>query len=322
MVIQNHSVSPLKLQEVERIKTLVDQFNVVGLARIEKVPAKALHNLRETLRGDVVITMSKKKLIRRAFANSGKENLVEFSDQITGISALLFTNMNPIKLAQFLESKAVKGPAKPGDIAPADIMVKGGDTKIAPGPIISELNQHLKVPTMIKNGTIHIRSDSITHHTGDLISEKQAQLLGRLGLEPMTIKLDFYSAWEGGEILAEEVLHMDIEAILNNVRLAASQAMNLALGLGMITEDTVVPLIQKAARSAVGLAMELPMYFPELLDQYMAKATRQATVLNAAALGLELTQPATSEPKSSKKEEKPEEKEEDDEPTGLGSLFG
>lgn len=320
MVVQHNTVSPLKLQEVERIKELVDQFNVVGLARIEKVPAKALHNLRDTLRGDVVITMSKKKLIRRAFVDSGKENLVDLSNQITGISALLFTNMNPIKLAQFLESKAVKGPAKPGDIAPADIMVKEGDTKIAPGPIISELNQYLKVPTMIKNGTIHIRSDSVTHHQGDLINEKQAQLLGRLGLEPMTIKLDFYSAWENGEILAEEILHMDVEAILNDVRLAASQALNLALGLNMITEETAVPLIQKAHRSAVGVAMDLPLFFPELLSQYIAKATQQATVLNAAAFGLDLTQSATSEPEPSKKEEEPEEKEE--EPAGLGSLFG
>ncbi|MHA1672455.1 MAG: 50S ribosomal protein L10 [Promethearchaeota archaeon] len=321
MVVQNHAVSPQKLQEVERIKDLVDKFNVVGLARIEKVPAKALHNLRETLRGDVVITMSKKKLIRRAFVKSGKDNLEEFSNQIVGITALLFTDMNPIKLAHFLESKAVMGPAKPGDIAPSDITVKAGDTKIAPGPIISELNQNLKVPTLIKNGTIHIRVDTITHHQGDLINEKQAQLLGRLGLEPMTIKLDFYSAWESGEILPEEVLHMDMEAILDDVRLAASQAMNLALELGIITEETVVPMIQKAARGAVGLAMELPMYFPELLDQYVSKATRQATLLNAAALGLELAQPAASEPEPSKKKAEPEEKEEE-EPTGLGSLFG
>lgn len=320
MVIQDHKVSPVKLQEVKRIRDLIDEFNVIGLARIEKVPAKALHNLRDTLRGDVVITMSKKKLLRRAFADAGKDNLVEFAEQLKGISALLFTNMNPIKLAQFLESKAVKGPAKPGDIAPGDITVKEGDTKIAPGPIISELNQHLKVQTMIKNGTIHIRSDKVTHHAGDLISEKQAQLLGRLGLEPMTIKLDFYSAWEAGEILPEEVLHLDMEEILGNVRLAASQALNLALGLEIITDETITPMMQKAVRSALGIAMDLPIFVPELLDQYVAKATRQATVLNAAALGLDLT-PASSASEPEVEEKEPE-KEEEEEPAGLGALFG
>ncbi|WP_457557861.1 50S ribosomal protein L10 [Candidatus Harpocratesius sp.] len=320
MVVNDHKISPVKIQEVARIRKLIDEFNAIGLARIEKVPAKALHNLRDSLRGDVVITVSKKKLLRRAFTESGKENLVELADQIQGITALLFTNMNPIKLAQYLESKAVKGPAKPGDIAPADITVKAGDTKIAPGPIISELNQFLKVPTMIKNGTIHIRSDTITHHQGDIINEKQAQLLARLGLEPMTIKLDFYSAWEKGEIIPEEVLHLDEEEIMGNVRLAASQALNLALNVGMITDETITPLIQKAAKNAISLALELPIIIPDLLEQYVQKAIRQASVVNAAALGIEVAQPAASEPEPSKKEEPKEE--EKDEPAGLGALFG
>lgn len=322
MVVSGGRISEAKIQEVKRIQKLIEQFNCIGLARIEKVPAKALHNLRDTLRGDVVITVSKKKLLRRAFEASKKPNLVELADQITGITALLFTNMNPIKLAQYLESKAVKGPAKPGDVAPSDIVVKAGDTKLAPGPIISELTQNLKVQTMIKGGTIHIRADAVTHHKGDVINEKQAQLLSRLGIEPMTIKLDFYSAWENGEILPEEVLHLNEEEILGNVRLAASQALNLALSLNIITDETITPMIQKAARNAIGLALELPIFVPELLDQYLAKATRQATVVNAAAFGLEIAQPSASSEEDASKEEEPEKEEEESEPTGLGSLFG
>ena len=314
-MVKQANVSAAKIQEVEKIKNLVKDFKVIGLAKLEKVPAKALHNLRDTLRGDVVIRMSKKKLIQRAFKESGKKNLSDLADQINGITAMLFTDMNPIKLAQFLESKAVKGPAKPGDIAPVDIVVKAGDTKIAPGPIISELNQNLRVQTLIKNGTIHIRSDAITHHVGDLIDSKQAQLLGRLGIEPMTIKLDFYSAWESGEIIPAEVLHLDLNQILDNVRLAVSEALNLSLELGMITDDTIKPLMIKAIRSSYALALNLPIFIPELVDQYMAKATREAGAINGAVFGDE--EETESENKS---EPEPEKKEE--EPSGLGSLFG
>lgn len=321
-MMQTTNISPAKLKEVERIKKLANEYNVIGIANVEKVPAKALHDLRDQLRGDVVITMSKKKLIQKAFDQLEKENLTEFVEQISGISALLFTDMNPIKLAQFLESKAVKGPAKGGDIAPAEIMVKAGDTKLAPGPIISELNQHLKAPTMIKDGTIHIRQDKVTHQKGDLITDKQAQLLARLGVEPMTIKLDFYSAWEEGDILPAEVLHMDIDEILGNVRLGASQAVNLALGLGMITKETVDPLLTKAIREAFAFAMDIPLFIPDLLEQYISKAVSQATVLNAAAMGLELAQPATASTPSEEKPAEEEEEEEDDEPAGLGALFG
>ena len=306
-------VSAAKVQEVEKIKALVKDFKVVGLAKLEKVPAKALHNLRDTLRGDVVIRMSKKKLIQKAFRESKKKNLIDLADNIFGITAMLFTNMNPIKLAQFLESKAVKGAAKPGDIAPGDIVVKAGDTKIAPGPIISELSQNLKVQTLIKNGTIHILNDKVTHTAGQLIDAKQAQLLGRLGLEPMTIKLDFYSAWEDGEIIPTEVLHLDVNAILDNVRLAASESLNLALGLGMVTSETIKPLMAKAIRSSVALALNLPIFIPEMVDQYMAKATREASAINGVVFEGEEQPESEEEPEPEKKEE---------EPAGLGSLFG
>lgn len=312
-MVQRSKVSASKLQEVENIMTLVKDYKVIGLAKLEKVPAKALHNLRDTLRGDVVIRMSKKKLIQRAFKESKKKNLVELADSIFGITAMLFTNMNPIKLAQFLESKAVKGPAKPGDIAPIDILVKAGDTKIAPGPIISELTQNLRLQTLIKNGTIHIRNDKVTHTVGQLIDAKQAQLLGRLGLEPMTIKLDFYSAWEDGEIIPAEVLHLDVNAILDNVRLAVSEAMNLALELGMVTSETIKPLMAKAIRSSFALALNLPIFIPEMVDQYMAKATREAIAINGVIFeGEEQPEP----------EEEPEPEKKEEEPAGLGSLFG
>ena len=312
-MVQQAKVSAVKVQEVEKIKALVKDFKVVGLAKLEKVPAKALHNLRDTLRGDVVIRMSKKKLIQKAFKESKKKNLIDLADHIFGITAMLFTNMNPIKLAQFLESKAVKGAAKPGDIAPGDIIVKAGDTKIAPGPIISELSQNLKLQTLIKNGTIHIRNDKVTHTAGQLIDAKQAQLLGRLGLEPMTIKLDFYSAWEDGEIIPTEVLHLDVNTILDNVRLAASEALNITLGLGMITSDTIKPIMAKAIRSLIALAMNLPIFIPEMVDQYMAKATREASALNGAVFE------SDEQPKS---EEEPEPEKKEEEPAGLGSLFG
>ena len=312
-MVQRGNVSTTKLQEVEKIMALVKDFKVIGLAKLDKVPAKALHNLRDTLRGDVIIRMSKKKLIQKAFKESKKKNLTELADNIFGITAMLFTDMNPIKLAQFLESKAVKGPAKPGDLAPGDIIVKAGDTKIAPGPIISELSQNLRVQTLIKNGTIHIREDKVTHTAGELIDAKQALLLGRLGLEPMTIKLDFYSAWEDGEIIPTEVLHLNVDKILENVRLAASESINLAIGLGMITSETIKPLMAKAIRSSIALALNLPIFIPEMVDQYMAKATREARAINGAIFEGE------EQPES---EEEPEPEKKAEEPSGLGNLFG
>lgn len=321
-MMEQRKVSEKKIQEVSELKSLLNKYNIVGLARIEKVPAKAFHNLRNTLRKDVVIRVSKKRLIKFAFAEIGKPNLPELADQIEGITALLLTNMNPITLAQYLESKAVKGPAKPGDIAPIDIMVKEGDTKLAPGPIISELNQNLKLPTMIKNGTIHIRTDTVTHKVGQVIDAKQAQLLARLGVEPITVKLDFYAAWENGELIPTEVLHLDPEKILANVRLAVSEGLSIAMELGVVTSETIEPMVSKAVRQANAVAMELPVIFPDLIPTYLAKAVSTANYINMEAVGGGSAAPAAEKKDTKPAKEEKKKSDEDEMGDGLSSLFG
>ena len=59
---------------------------------------------------------------------------------------------------------------------------------------------------------------------------------------------------------------------------AASQAFNLAMELGWVTEDTVVPLITKAAQIAHGVALKLDIIIPEFADQYVSKAVPKRTL--------------------------------------------
>jgi large subunit ribosomal protein L10 len=324
MALSERTISPKKIQEVQFIKEHIEKYNVVGLVSMEKIDARSVTKIRKALRGKVVMRVSKKRLIKRALSESKKKNIEKLADEIVGSSALIFTDMNPIELSQFLDDKATKGPAKAGDIAPEDIIVPAGDTRIPPGPIISELSQNLKLPTMIKDGTIHIREDAITHEAGDPIDMKQALLLKRLGIEPMTVKLDFYCAWENGSILPRAVLHLDEKKILNDFAAGAQHGLNIAMALKMVTPQTVVPLVLQATLFANAIALNTPgLFIPSMIPKYLAKAYQTATMLNNVAHGIEPVQapePKEEPPKEEKKKEKKEEKEE--EPTGLGSLFG
>jgi large subunit ribosomal protein L10 len=228
--------------------------------------------------------------------------------------------MNPIELSQFLDKNATKGPAKAGDIAPEDIVVPAGDTRIPPGPIISEFSSILKLPTMIKDGTINIRDDTVTHEKGAPIDLKQALLLKRLGIEPMTITLDFYCAWENGEILPRDVLHLDEQKILNDFATGAQHGLSVAMALKLVTNATVIPLVKLAAQHANAIALDAELFIPSMIPQFFGKAFRIASQVNNVALGIEPelgTEPTKEEPP---KEEKKEIEEE--EPAGLGSLFG
>ena len=217
-MMRQRPIPQKKLDEVTRLQRLVEQYKVIGLANLEKMPASSLQDLRSNLRKNVVIHVAKKRLIKRAFEALDKPNLVEFGKKMKGITALLFTNMDPIKLAKYLECKATKGPAKQGDLAPVEIVVHEGDTKLAPGPIVSEFAQHLKLQTMVKNGTIHIKTDMVTHKVGQMITAKEAELLSRLGINPIDIKLDLYGAYVDGQIISPEVLYVNDAKIIADVR--------------------------------------------------------------------------------------------------------
>lgn len=312
------TVSPKKIQAVDEIAKVIKAYKCIGFIKLEKIPAKSLHEMRRVLRGQVVIKSAKKITYIRALEKCGVPGIEVLKDHVHGTSALVATNMNPFELVHLLKSKAVAAPAKAGDIAPDDIVVKAGDSKLAPGPIISELTTHLKLPTMIK-GTIQIREDTITHHKGDVINEKQAQLLSRLGITPMTICLDFYVAYENGELLESSVLNADFDKMYADIGSAYHSAIALATGLGVITEETLTPIVLKAVRGARAVAMELPIVIPELIEDYFRRAIGQSKYLEASAFGLELAGPAVSAGKADSKSKEPEKPVVED--TGIGGLF-
>ena len=140
----------------------------------------------------------------------------------------------------------------------------------------------------------------------------------------MTVSLDFYCAWENGEILPRSVLHLDIEKILNDVATGAQHGLNVAMALKMVTEQTIVPLVSQAAQHANAVALNTPgLFIPSMIPQYLSKAYRIASQVNNIAHGIEPEQePEPKEEEPPKKEKKEEKKEDEEEPTGLAGLFG
>lgn len=59
-------VAEWKIREVEELKNLIDQYPVIGIANLVGIPAKQLQQIRNKLRGEAVIRVSKKTLIKIA----------------------------------------------------------------------------------------------------------------------------------------------------------------------------------------------------------------------------------------------------------------
>ncbi len=329
MAVVQAKVSAKKQAELALLKEDIKKAKVIGLVRMDKIGAKTTQEIRRQLRGKVEMRVSKRRIQILALQQSGKKNLDKLAETIEGSSALLFTDMDPLDLAAIFRKNRIKAAARAGDHAPEDILISAGNTGLAPGPILQELQESLKLQTKIQAGTVWIREDAVTHKKGDPIDLKAALLLARLGIEPMQIQLDFYAAWQDGEIVPKSVLQLDVEATKTQIVEAQSAALALAVAIGVVTEETAKYILQKAVREAHAVVLKSPEFIPGCEEVFIQKAVREAKAVEAAAFGGPTeAAPAAAEKKGPEKPDKgekpPEEEKKKEEKLGegLAGLFG
>ena len=107
-----------KKKAVNELSKLINKYNIIGILNVENLPAKQFQNMRETLRKDVMILGSKKRLIRLALEESKKSGIQKLGEKMVGMPAMLFSNENPFKLFSILKKNKSKAPIKEGQTAP------------------------------------------------------------------------------------------------------------------------------------------------------------------------------------------------------------
>ncbi|RLF47577.1 MAG: 50S ribosomal protein L10 [Thermoplasmata archaeon] len=263
-----------KFKEVEELKKIIQSYPVVGIVGIRGIPAPQMQEMRAKLRGKMVLRVSKNSLIERALDNGTKE-LKKYIDGEVGIIA---ANMNPFKLYRELEKLRMKAPAKGGEIAPEDIVIKKGDTPFKPGPIVGEL-QKAGIPAAIREGKVVIEKDVTLVKKGEKISPELAKILNRLEIKPIEIGLKVHALFEDGIIFTPDVLAVDIDKLIADIQDAASRAFTLAVEIGYPTKETIECLLQKAYRNAYMLATECNIYTKETIEEFIRRAYLHAKAL-------------------------------------------
>ncbi len=127
----------------------------------------------------------------------GKEDLKKLEPFLEGSNVLLFTNLNPFKLALLLEKGKVKTTAKSGDIAAMDVVVPQGNTGQPPGPFISQLNG-VGLPTRIESGSVWVAKDTLVVRKGEVINERLAGVLSKLGIKAVEAGLSMRAVYDEG----------------------------------------------------------------------------------------------------------------------------
>ena len=277
--IKNH-VNDAKKKVVKEFADLINKYKVISAVDVENLPAKQLNQMRANLRGKAHLQMTKRRLIKIAFKESGKENIDSLEKYLTGMPALLFTNENPFALFKMLKKGKSPAPIKGGQIAPQDIIVPAGPTNFAPGPIIGELGA-LGIVTGVENGKVAVKKDSVVAKEGEVVSQALAAVLTRLEIYPMEIGLNLQAAFENGAILTKKDLDIDEEKFMAQLQGAARDAFNLTIELALPLKENINDLLAKAARDAMAIADSQDIITSDTVEKILGKAYAQANALNS-----------------------------------------
>jgi large subunit ribosomal protein L10 len=269
-----------KAENVKQIRDVILKYQAIGIASLQKVRSIQLQELRKKLHDTAHIRVIKNSLVERAISDSAIPNAEKLKEYVKGSNVFLFTNLNPFKLARLLEKSKVKAFAKVGDVAAEDAVVPAGNTGLPPGPVISQLNS-VGIPTRIESGSVWVNRDTVVLKKGGVVSESLAPILSKLAIKPVEMGLTLRAVYDGGVIIPEEQLKLDLDEYRKNLSEAYTEAFSLSLNAAVPMPENIAVLLQIAFADAHNLALNADIISPETIKDLVRKANLEANALAA-----------------------------------------
>ena len=284
VIVRSPGVYRYKKEIVDALVKMINEYPIIGVVNMENLPAPQLQKMRAQLRGKFFITMTKRRLIKLAFeqTKSNKKGIEQLENNLGGMPALIFTKENPFKLSRTLQRNKSPAPAKAGQTAPRDIVVNKGPTPFAPGPIIGELAM-VGIKSGVEGGKVAVKEDTVVAKAGEKIKPKVAEILTRLGVQPMEVGLDLVAVYENGIIYGREILSVDEKEYLSRLNNAARWAFNLAIEAGYATKSTIQVLLGKAHNDAKNLGVSQNILEKGIIESLLGKADSQMKSVKSTA---------------------------------------
>ena len=267
-----------KPKEVEKIVELLNTYKVVGILSMHKIPGRQLQKIRDTLRGKIVIKMSRKNLLLRSLDACNKKNIATLKEHINDEPALILTNEDTFRLFKLIKKNRSPAKARVGDVVANDVMIPKGPTQISPGPAISTL-QKAGLKTGVQKGKIAVMQDKFVVKAGEAVNDDVEKLFSLLNIEPMEIGLDLVGVLEDGVVYKKEVLDIDEDYYEKEIGRAAQQAINLSVNADYPTKLAIDIMIQKAFHEAKALSIDADIIEKDFIDELLRKAAREAKSL-------------------------------------------
>ncbi|MEM3833284.1 MAG: 50S ribosomal protein L10 [Thermoprotei archaeon] len=268
-----------KAKIINEIKEYIKKYNIIGIGDLTNIGSHEIQLLRSKLRKKALMKVTKNTLFSIAFTQAkSQEEYEKIKPFLQSQNVFIFTDMNPFELSLFLERNMVSSEAKPGDIAPNDIIIPAGNTGFTPGPILSKFGK-LKIPTKIEEGAIVVTKDTVVAKRGEQISSDAVEILNKLGIKPMLKGLTLKAVYFDGYIITKEQLKLDIENTKKQIQEGYITALNLSINSAYPTHETITVLINIAHTNALNLAINATILTKETIPLLIAIANTKANTL-------------------------------------------
>lgn len=248
-MLEGREVKPRKIKAVEDLAELMKKYRVLGILTLTKTPSAVLQNIKSGLKDKLLVKVAKKSTILFALDKIGREDLKKYIDVSP---ALLLTNDDPFKIYLALEKNKIPIYAKPGDIAPEDILIKAGPTDLPPGPAISTLTK-VKLPAKVAGANINILRDKVICEAGKEIDVDVSSVLQLLKIKTLEVGLNVVVMDEEGNIYTKEQLYIDDERLMSDIKIALINAINLSINVEYPTKQNIELMIMIANMNAKAL---------------------------------------------------------------------
>jgi large subunit ribosomal protein L10 len=183
----------------------------------------------------------------------------------------VLSNSEPFELYKLINSNKLQLGAKPNQVAPSDIVIESGETRIAPGQTVTEL-KNAGIDVQIQKGKVVIAKKKVLVEKGKKISGAVANALKILDIKPFEISPRLNAAISGKLLFSEIALSVDKEFVTKEILKDFAEAYVMSLEIGMVTEYNANVFILRAYRGAIALGLETKILEPEIVKMLVANA--------------------------------------------------
>lgn len=267
-----------KKAQVEEMKEEFSSSQNIAVIDLRKLPDRLLQNVRKKLREkDTKIRVAQATVLRRALESSGKPK--RLIDLFENPAAVVLTGLSPYELNKFFSDNTMDVAAKPGQVAPSDIVVPAGETSLPPGPALSELKA-AGINAQIRGPKISVAKDSTVVKAGEVITTEKAKALQTLGFKPFKVNVNILLAYDGEYVYAPDLLGISAETLAPQFMDSLQGAFNVSVNAGYPTAQNVEVLLVEALSQGRNAGINGGIYSPQSIEQLLIRSIRGGMALS------------------------------------------